>query len=305
MKKLILLLGGLLFILIVAVVIVFFSINGIAKSAIEKGGTYALGTKTSVSSVSVGVLSGKFSLSGLNVANPSGGSFKGDHFLSLGSGGVDVSLSTLRQPVIELPHFGLSTIDVNLEKRDGKTNYGVILDNVQKTLGGGGSADKSKPAKPTADETRFIIHDLDIQKVSVHADLVGGPEALGQLTRVTIPIERIKLKDVGKTGTGVGGTGVTMSELTSIIVRAVMNAAAENGGGLLPADMLNDLQGRLAALGDLGKVPTEVVANVRGKVEEAGKKTIDDVTKQGQKAIDDAADKLKGLIPGEKDKKKK
>ncbi|MBY0460370.1 MAG: hypothetical protein K2V38_23900, partial [Gemmataceae bacterium] len=73
------------------------------------------------------------------------------------------------------------------------------------------------------------------------------------------------------------------------------------------ADMLGDLQGKIKALGDLGNLPAEVVANTAGTVEKAGqkvinegKKAVDDAVDKGKKAVDDAANKLKGLIPGGK-----
>ncbi|MBI1189953.1 MAG: hypothetical protein GC200_04635 [Tepidisphaera sp.] len=307
LKKLLLVAGVVFFLLLAGVVVAFFAIDSIAKSAIQEGGTYALGTPTSVSSVSVGVVSGKFSLSGLSVANPAG-SFKSPHFLTLGNGGVDVSLSTLNQSTVELPKFSLSNLDVNLEKRDGKTNYGQILDHMQQVTGGGNGAPKtSTPPPASKDEKKFIIHDLDIEKVTIHASLVDGPDAVKDLTSVTIPIDSIRLKDVGKTGSGVAGSGVTLEELTNIVVKAVLSAAAEKGDGLLPADVLGDLQGKLKALGDLGNVPTEVIANAKGTVEKAGKQIIDEGKKavdkaaaEGQKAVNDAADKLKGILPGHK-----
>lgn len=305
MLKKLLLLAGVLFVLVLAgVVVAFFAIDSIAKSAIQQGGTYALGTPTTVSSVNVGVVSGQFSLSGLSVANPAG-NFKSPHFLTLGNGGVDVSLSTLNQPTVELPKFSLTNLDVNLEKRDGKTNYGQILDHMKQVTGG--DTKPSTPAPASKDEKKFIIHDLDIQKVTIRASLVDGPDAVKDLTSVTIPIDSIRLKEVGKTGTGVGGTGVTMEELTNIIVKAVLSAAAEKGDGLLPADVLGDLQGKLKSLGDLGNVSTEIIANAKGTVEKAGKQIVDEGKKavdkaagDAKKAVNDAADKLKGLIPGGK-----
>jgi uncharacterized protein involved in outer membrane biogenesis len=290
MKKLILFgLAGLLVLIIAGVLIAFSMVNGIAKKAIESGGTYALGAQTKVSSVSIGLLSGKVSMSGLDVANPAGG-FQSPHFLSLGKGGVAVSLGSLRQPTVELPQLSLSNLDVNLEKRNGQTNFGAILDSLKQKTGGG---DKPKSA-PAGDEKKFVIRDLDIQNVTVHVDLVGGPGAVSELTKVTVPIERIKLHDVGSAGSGVAGSGVTMSELAGIIVKAVLSAAAENGGGVIPADMLGDLKGKLAALGDLDKLKMDVTASAKGKVDELTKKATD----EAKKKMDEAADKLKGLIPG-------
>jgi len=307
MKKKLLFAAVILVVIVIAagIAVVAF-IDGIARNAIERGGTYALGAQTKVSGVSVGLLGGRFSMSGLNVANPAAagaGNFNSDHFLSLGSGSMAVSLSTLRQATVELPRLTLADLDVSLEKKDGQTNYGVILDNLAKVTG----KDKSKPASPSPNQKKFIIRDLDMQNIVVRVDLLGGPGAIGELTRVTVPIDRIKLSDVGKTGDGVRGTGVTMEELAAIIVKAVLAAAVEKGGGLIPGELLNDLKGRLVALGDIGNLKMEVVAAAAGKVEEIGKKAMDEgkkalegVKDKAKKELDEAAEKLKGLIPGKR-----
>jgi hypothetical protein len=288
----------------VAVIVAVIAIDGLAAKAIQAGGTYALGVRTTLQSASVGILSGRFAMSGLTVDNPAG-SFKSPHFLSLGEGEMAVSLSTLRQPTVTLPRLGLSNLDVNLEKKDGQTNYAAILDNLKRTTGDGQSA--PKPAS-TAGEKRYIIQDLDLQKITVHVDLIGGPGAVSELTRITIPIDRIKLSDVGRTGTGVAGTGVTLSELAGIIVKAVLAAASDKGGGLIPDELLGDLKGKLAQFQDLDKLKMEVMASARGKVEEVGKKMVDDLKKKAEEALKermgDTADKLKDLIPGDKKDRK-
>ncbi|MGE3107225.1 MAG: hypothetical protein AB7G11_03000 [Phycisphaerales bacterium] len=279
--------------LIAGIALAFYSIDVIAKKGIEKGATYALGVNTTLGSADVGILSGTFSMSDLNVSNPQG--FSSPHFLSLGSGGVAVSLNTLRQQTVELPSLSLEHIDVNLERKEAGSNYNVILENLKKVSGDGGS----KPSTPAGDEKRFVIRDLSIKDITVHLDLVGGPGAIGELTKVNIPIDEIKLTDVGKTGTGVSGTGVTLRELSSIIVQAVLGAAADKGGGLIPGDVLGDLQSRLAGLGDVKSLGMKVLGDAKGTIEQAGKKAIDDVTKKAQDAVKDTIDGgLKKLLPG-------
>lgn len=306
-KKLLYAVVGLVLLLVIGLVIAFLSIDSIAKAAIERGGTYALGTQTSVSSVSVGVFKGEFSLSGLNVANPTGGAggdkFNSPHFLSLGKGATAVSLSTIRQPTVEIASFTLDNVDAYLEKRSGGTNYGAILDHLKQVTGGG---DTSKPAPSSGDEKKFIIHELKITNVTVHVDMGAGVpnipggsgDKVASVTKVTVPIDRIELKDVGQTGTGVGGSGVTMSQLSAIIVKAVLSAAAERGGGIIPADMLGDLSGKLSALtsiDSLSKGGAAIIGDVKNKVADLEKNAEKDV----KKGVDDA---IKGILPGGKKK---
>ncbi|MEY3231938.1 MAG: hypothetical protein RL689_2027, partial [Planctomycetota bacterium] len=72
---------------------------------------------------------------------------------------------------------------------------------------------------------------------------------------------------------------------------------------LIPADLLGDLNGRLEGLGK-NLLDMKVVAETQAKVEELGKKVIEDVKKTvdetAKKAADKASEALKGLIPGKK-----
>lgn len=310
-KKLVYAALGLVLLFVLGVVVVFMSIDSIAKRAIEKGGTYALGTDTSVSSVSVGVFKGEFSLSSLKVANPtSGEKFASPHFLTLGKGATAVSLSTIRQPTVEIPTLTLNDIDAYIERKGSATNYGTILDHLKQVTGG------DKPAPAATDEKKFVIHELKLTNITIHVDvsaavLPGGlgsvGDAVGSMTKVTIPIEKIELKDVGKTGEGLGGSGVTMSQLSGIIVKAVLDAAARNGGGLIPGDLLGDLNGKLSSLTNLdtlSKGGLAIVAGAKGTIEEVGKKVTEDVKKGMDDAKKGFEDALKGALPGG-DKKKK
>jgi len=120
MKKLIVKLGAVvILLLIIAVAAGALLINSIARKGIESGSTYALGVPTTLESAKVGLTSGEFSMSGLNVANPAG-AFTSPEFLSMGEGSVAVSLGTLRSALVELPTLTLSDISMNLEGQGDK-----------------------------------------------------------------------------------------------------------------------------------------------------------------------------------------
>ncbi len=306
MKKLIKRLFALGFVLVLLVIggVVFavMNINSLAKAGIEKGGTYALGTNTTLQSANVGILGGTFAMNGLNVANPPG--YKAPSFLSLGSGGVAVSFNSLSKPVVELPKLSLDGLNVALEKSGGKANFNVILDHIKKVADqAGGSGGSSSGG---GGDKKFVVNELSLTNIKISVDLIGGP---ADLTKVNIPIDEIKLTNVGKTGTGVGGTGVTMSQLASIIVQAVLAAAADKGGGILPADILGDLQGGLAGLGNLDNLQMSVAAKAQGTIEKIGgdaaKQVSEKLGGEAGKAVEDATKKVTDLIPGMKKPEKK
>lgn len=288
MKKLIKLIALLVVVLIIALVAAFFYINSIAKTAVEKGGTYALGVSTTLRSAGVKPLAGEFSMSGLNVANPEG--YKSSHFLTLGEGDVAVSLGTLMKDVVKLPHLNLSDIDMNLEKKDGKANYQAIMDNLKKL-----SSDK--PADPNA--KKFVIENVNIRNVKVHVDMMGQ--------NVEVPIESITLKNVGS-----DGSGVDMGQLAGVLTKSIFAAVVQAGGGLIPTEMLGDLTNGLAGLANLDKLGE--IANVKALGDLAGKageiageagKAVEGAGKAAEDIADKAKEGLGGLLGGDKDKKDK
>lgn len=304
LKKLLLVLIGVpVLLIIVAVVGLMLFIDSAAKAGIEKGATYAMGVNTTLDSASIGLFSGKFGLSGLNVANPAG--YKDAKFLSLGDGKVAVSLGSLTKDTIEVPTFALDTIVVNLEKKEGKANYQVILDNLAK-LSKGGEPSSAPPEQGGG--KKLIVNELTIRNVTVKADLLGAPGAVGAVVNqpITIPISEIKLTNVGKdTGRGVAGSGVTVSQLSSIIVQAVLAAAVENGGNLLPGDIAGELKGALGNLDGLKDVGVQVVGKAGEAAQQIGKevgKQLEGAANEAQKKLEKAGeelgDKLKGIIPG-------
>ena len=301
-KRLFILAVVLILLLVGGVILGLYYNNDIVKKGIQDGGTYAMGVPTTVGSVDIGLTSGTFAMTKLQIANPPG--YTGPSFVTMGDTKVAVSINSLSQDVIEIPTFSLADIEVTLQRKDGGSNYQVILDNLKKLSSG-----STSPA-PGEKEKKLIINDLTIKNVRVNVDLGAAPagaigDAVNQATKVTIPIDEIKLQNVGKTGTGVSGSGVTVSQLASIIVQAVLNAAAEKGGGLLPTDMLSDLKSRVASIGDLDKlISTQTATEAAAKVGEAAKDAAKKVEEQGKKAVEGAKKGLEGLIPGKKEDKK-
>ncbi len=297
--------GALVLLLVVGVFVGVMFINSIAKGGIERGATYALGTPTTVSSVDVGLLGGTFEMKGLDVKNPTG--FTKPSFLALGRGYVSADYSTLRQPLVTLPQLTLENVGVSLEKNASGANYRVIMDNLKKVQSG-------SPTPPSGggnaeDSRKFVIKELRIRNVKVDAALAVAPgalgavgEALNKATNVNIVIDEIKLDNVGQTGTGVGGTGVTMSELAGIITQAVLSAAADKGGGLLPGDLLGDLQNGLGSLKSLKELGVGNITAVAEKLGEAGKKLENEVKGVGEK-VKGIGEGLGNLIPGGEGKK--
>jgi len=271
MKKLAILFGGLVILLVAVVAIAFVSLDAIARAAIERGSTYALGVPTTLGSANIGILSGEFTMKDLDVANPDG--FDGDYFFQLDEGFVAVSLGSLRQDTVEIPTLALTGVRMNLQKKGGKANYKVITENLKRLESGNSPDEDGGSGEPGKS---FMIHEIVIRDVHVTVDVlpIGG-----ELTRIEIPIEEVRLTEIGS-------ETLTTAEVTSRVIKMILAAVVRNGA-TLPADLVDDLGGALRGLADLGNIDITQIADIAGTADTIGKK-IETVGK----SVDDA---LKGL----------
>jgi hypothetical protein len=288
MRWIIRIVAGLLAVLIVVIGGVAFYLNEVIQTAIERGGSHALGVPTGIDSVSLRPIMGSLRLGGLTIANPPG--FKAENFIRLGEGSLELDTATLRQPTIEIHELRLADVELALEKSAQGTNYDVILKNMKKS---------DAAAEDTGDGgdsgTALIIHELLIQDVLAHYDVAGG---LGSVD-VTIPEVRL---------TELGGKDdpVTMSELSQIIVQALLASVARYGVDL-PADLARGLTTGLSSLGTAGYELTGKVGSTVSETGAALGRTTTDTARGAADAVGKSAGKavesLGGLLGKKKDDK--
>lgn len=267
---------------VIGVAAALFFVDRLARNGVEQGATYALGVPTTLRAADVRIMAGEFTMGGLNVANPEG--FTTPHFMTLNDGEVAVTLASLREDVVELPRLELTGIDVNLEKKGGKSNYNVILENLKRF------EEKDPPPDQQAGK-KFMIRQVVVRDVTAHVDVlpVGG-----ELTRLELPIDEITLEDVGSDTDG----GMLMSELSGTIIKAIFAGILKKGGDLLPDDLLNDLGGALEDLGGIGQFGVEVAGQALGEIGKGAGEVLEGVGNVGGEVGKGAGEALKGVGEG-------
>lgn len=223
----------LIFLVILLVVLLgvgMFYADDLAKTGIEKGGSDALGVPTTVESCDVGFFSTSFGLENLDIANPEG--FGDDEFLHLGRGKVEVSATSLMSDKIEVPLLELSEIRVNLIHGADGSNYGKIMENLEKFQG--------QPEEDKGEGKRFVVEKILVKDVVVK--VVPMKELF---TTVSIPIDEIELKDVGSDS----DKGVLLSDLAGILVESILTQASLDSK--MPAMVSGALKGQLGKLSGL------------------------------------------------------
>lgn len=293
MKLVLKLAAAVVVLLIIVAVCAVFYVDSIAKSAVEYAGTDALGVDTTLSSIDVGIMSGKVSLTDLNVANPAGQDFNSPRFFHLKDASVAVSLGTLMKDKVVVPSLKLDGMEMNLEKKSGKANYQIIMDNLSK-----GEAKPTEPAEPgkAAPAKKFVIQELELTNITVSADLLPLG---GALTKTKLTIPKIRLTDVGSESEG----GVVLKDLSGIIIKAIMQAVIDKSGDL-PASMVAELGKGLGGLKDIQAKGLETIGGVSDDLN----KTIGEAAKgvgDVSKSVDEVTKGLGDLFGGKKKDDKK
>ena len=293
--------------LLVVVVVVggVLLIDSIARAGIAAAGTYSLGARTSVREASIGIVSGKTVIRGLEVDNPKG--YAQDvKFVSLGEIAVDAGFANLTGEKIVIDRVALSDLVVDIEKgSDGTLNVNAVVDSIKKVTGAGKPADQpaDKPAdKPTdapkGGSKEAIIKELRLEKVTVNLrNLVGGKDGV-----VEVKLPDIVLRDLSSKG----GIDVLASEVSGVVIASVMQAVVAANIEGLGADVLGGLQGAVDGLGEAigGPLKDAVGKGIEGAaaaLQDVGKGLGDVGKKIGEeagKAIEGAGDAIKKGVGG-------
>ncbi|MBI5434950.1 MAG: AsmA family protein [Planctomycetes bacterium] len=267
---------------VVALFLTVLFVDRVAKTAIEKGGTYALGVETTLDEADISLLGGRFALSELEVANPPG--FASPQFLRLGSGKLEVSLSSLNSDRVEIPSLVLDGLTLSLERKDGQANYDAILKSLERfgSRDGGG-----EPKEPDAGPRKtYVIREVVLNDIRAEVQLlpVGG-----ELTKATVMIPTIRLKNVGD-------DGQSMSELFAAILDGVLRAVVETGADTLPKELLKDLKQKLPDLGKQAQAFQRELEKSLGELGEKAGELGKDVGEKAGKALEDAKKGLDDLF---------
>lgn len=257
LKRLVL---GLLAVIVIGVGGVLFFFDSIASSAVQSGAEVALGVDVKVGAVLLRPITGRVTITSLDISNPPG--FENPHFLTLGSGTVVVSVQSLFGDPIQVRKIELSDVGVTLERARNGTNYNAILNNL--------ATESSAPAEEESTGPGAVIDELVIRNVTakLRASPIGGKH-----TEIEVEIPEIRMTNLGSES----ADGMEMAELTSTVTRAILKAVSQKSAGL-SVNFASDLNRKLGRLG----VPK---IQVPGSGEEGGGGAIQSAGEQADKLI--------------------
>ena len=287
---------GLVVLGFVGFMVLYFALNTIVSSEIESAATDALGVETTVGSVRIGILKGRSSITDLRIDNPEG--YEG-RFLTLDEGILGVNIRSVFSDRIEVKEITLESIHLHLVERVGGSNLGTILEHANGDSSKKDSAGSDpSPASDSASEPepqKFVIDLVSVKDVEITM-AIEPVTSERQPTKLTI--DQIVVRDIGRKE-----NGVTLDELTSIILKAIVASAAKSAPGEIPSLLLTTMEGGLSSLShvDLGGVQIDLgtgLANLLGNIDEAthgARKDVGDT-------INDVGRGIEGLFGGSSEK---
>jgi uncharacterized protein YjbJ (UPF0337 family) len=278
---------GVFALIFIAALIVYFSLNGIVRSTVQKQTTSSLNLDTSVGGANVSLIGTSLGLDDIQIASPQG--FSAPKMFTLGGVKVDVSLGQLRQDPIHVASIDIQKPTLVIEQSGGKFNIQALM------------SQESKPPPDNKEPIKLIIDQLKVSDSKV----ILRPGIPGIASEIPISIPTLEMKDVG-TGEG-NQNGAAIKEIVMDVVTALTAKASESDQlppevrqllKLNVSEITAQLKGQVAE--QIGKITGDLSKKLPGDVgrtiEQIGKNP--DLTKDPGKALEQG---IGGLLGDKKD----
>ncbi len=206
------------------------------KAGVETAATKALGVNVTIGDLSLSLLRGKLELRDLVIDNPPG--YQHPELLNFGKAHINVSVTSLLSDTVEIEQMTFEDITMVIEQKGLTNNLNEVLD----ALPSGKAAPKETSEEPETEAKNLHIDDLEISNVVVKVKLLPIP---GKADTVTLKVAPIKMTDLGS------DDNLSTAKLTGKVLAAIAAGVAQQGGGLLPKDLVGSLNTTLKDKGDL------------------------------------------------------
>jgi len=279
---------GVVLLIIVSLTIVYFSLNSIIKTTVEKEATASLNTQTTLGSAHLAIFGGSLSLNDLEIASPP--KFDAPHIFTLGGTTVHVSYGQLSGNPIHITQISIDNPVLVIENDEGKLNLQAMMDQIPTT-----PTNSSGTAKPAM---KLVIDELDL--TNAHVTFLPGLPGLP--SQIDVPIPSLTMKNIGNADGA--GNGAAVKDVVMQVATALAGQASKDGN--LPLDLnsfltsgLGDVSQKLG--GDVSKQIQDVTGNLTKNLPGGVGNIVGGATSQiGGQATDQLQQGLGNLLGGKK-----
>ena len=277
--------GIVLFLLVIGgFFFVGYNLDAFIKSGVENGGTFALGVDTRLAGADLKLMSGDIALDGLEIDNPEG--FAAAHFFEMNNAAVSVDRDSLSTDTVRIQQVVLDGITLEVERKGGETNYGQILKNLERFESGETETGDETPTEPAPEgEKKFQVDQIVLKDIKANVRV----EVLGDMKEFSVPIPDYTIENVGN-----ADSSQSVGDLLSTVLQDLLDSVVSQGKGLLPEDLLTDMNGKLAGIKDKA---SELTNDLKTKLDDTFQGLdADGIKDKAKGTLDAAKEGLNGLL---------
>ncbi len=226
------------------------------KVGVEVAATKALGVGVDIDDVDISILKGTVAVTGLTVRNPAG--YAHENLLELDNVSAAANIASLRTDTVQIESLKLDGVNLVIEQKGLSNNLHDVISSFP--------AKDKQQSQPAGKKLR--IDNLEITNITVKVKLLPIPGKADTVTLSLPPIRMTKLGADDKLNTG---------GLSREILLAVAIAAAKEGTGVLPKDIVDTMDSALGKITDLGKIASKKGRKLIDSGKDAGAEIIDNV----------------------------
>jgi hypothetical protein len=223
-------------ILLVVIIAAYLFGEQAVRVGVEKAASSALKVNVTLGQVSLRPLRGQVGIGNLQVDNPSGYAEK--TLLKLGSANVQAKMGSLLSDTVKIDEIKLDNIALTIEQRGLSNNLKELLDNIASTTPPATTTTPT-PQEKKAGGKNLQIKLLEVTNVNVSVKVLGGPA-------IPLKLDTIRMENIGS------GENVNVAALTGKILAAIASGVAQQGAGILPADITGGLKSGLKGIENIG-----------------------------------------------------
>ncbi|HPC93898.1 MAG TPA: hypothetical protein PLU87_03085 [Sedimentisphaerales bacterium] len=220
-----------------------FFADSAVRVAIDKAGTRALKVPVDVEKANLSIFAGALGLQDLTVGNPPG--YSQTTLLDLSRGAVEVDTRSLLSDEVLIKDIRLDGMKVFVEQKGLDNNLHEVISALER--------DRQPSGK------KLLIDHLEITNIMVLVKLLPIP---GQADTVTFKLGTIEMTDLGR------NERMDVAMLATKVLLAVAMGIAEQGGDVLPKDMISGLSNVLDKAIDIGRI---IFGNGKNSAEQIGR----------------------------------
>jgi hypothetical protein len=265
-----------------------------AKSAVERGSTYAFGVPTTLAELdtSFGFGTSGLTLAGYAVQSPAG--FEGQPLLAIDTLAFGVGTRSLAGEPKVLDELVLEGLELHVVQKGTANNLWPVLQQVRRLASGGAEPEPGADGEPGNPGPRIQVRRVRIAGLAASIDVSGIPGVDPISKRFELPAYDADWSQL------TGSEGLTVAELSGKLMQEVTTSALGEADKYLPPAAMVVVRATLEG-GTQGGVEGALDA-ARGAAEDAAQKELQRLEKRAQDEVEKLLEKGSGELERSKEK---